>query len=254
MMRTLLVDKFPQPLDWDLFFDTFNDELSLTSNEPVAASSGWVGTALAAGTTAFSTDEQFGVVVLSGAATTDNSGSQMQRDMEFNALITGKKTRIVGRFKLSESTQSHFFMGLSITDTTVLDGADGIAGLTPSDCVGVFKADGDDLLELVVIRDSVVVVRSSIYNGLANDTYYHFAVEVQMDADTAGKGVVKGFLYAAPFTTTAPTLIGETGPVQGLTMPYSAEEILAPTMAFASGSATGTQTCTIDYIGVGQEC
>lgn len=240
--------QFPLPPRCYEFWEDFDDELALTSNEPVAASSGWIGTALSSGTTAFSTDAENGVVVLSGAATTDNTGSQLQRDMEFAALLTGKTTRVMIRAKLSDFTNSHAFAGLSITDTTVLDGADAIAGLTPTDCIGFFKPDDAATIYMVAKRDSVAVANTAVAS-LSDDTYYWFVFEVQMDASTAGKGTIQAWV----FNSLTLLMLGQTGPVNAVNLPYSGEEILTPTLALVSGNATGTKTMTVDSFGLLQE-
>src|SRR4051812_42138185 len=80
-------------------------------------------TALSSGTGAVTVDEKFGVYRQSGAATTDNSGSQVQFDMETVSLNAGKRVRVMIRgAKCSDGTQDEFFCGLAITDTTLLDG------------------------------------------------------------------------------------------------------------------------------------
>lgn len=236
--------QFPAPPRAYVFWDDFDDELALTSNLPVAASSGWIGATKGSGTVSFATDEEYGVAVLSGQATTDNSSAQMIRDMETAGLIAGKTTRFLSRFKLSDATNSHSFAGLTLTDSTILDGADGIAGLTASDCVGFFKPDDGASIDLVVVRDSVVTCRSTVAT-LADATYYWFAFEVQMDPTTAGKGMARGWVF-----NSNGVLVGQSGPVSSVTMPYSTEEILCPAVAMVSGNNTGTKTMTVDAIGM----
>lgn len=229
---------FPEPPTYFTQWEDWNDEYTLT-----AAASPWIGTALSSGTGVLTTDEQYGVLRLSGNATSDNSGYQVQRDMETAALLTGKKTRFMCRVKLSDATNSHFFAGLSITDTTVLDGADAVAGLTASDCVGLFKADDAATLALVVKRDSVVVASTS-FATLEDATYYWLAFEVNM-SNTAGTGTVRAWVYNG----TTGGLLFSSGGVTSSTMPYSGEEILTETLALVSGNATGTKTADIDCIG-----
>jgi hypothetical protein len=133
---------------------------------------------------------------------------------------------------------------LSITDTTVCDGADGIAGLTPSDCVGFYKADGGATLAIVVKRDSVVVCNSTVPATISSDTYYWAAFEVSM-SDTAGTGSVTAWLMHG----STGSIIASTGAVTSTTMPYDGEEFLAETLALVSGTASGTITASIDCIG-----
>lgn len=238
---------FPAPPAHYVLWEDFDDDYALTSSVPVTGTSPYIGTALASGTVSFATDEQYGVVVLSGAGTSDNSGAQLQRDMEIAALLTGKRTRWMCRAKLSDATESHFFNGLSISDTTICDGADGIAGLTPTDCVGFYKADGGATVALVAKRDSVVVCNSTLPVTLEANTYYWFAFEVDMSG-TAGVGNLSGYVYS-----TAGVLLGRTGPITSTALPYSAEEILTPSLALVSGTATGTISATIDCYGLEME-
>lgn len=239
--------RFPLPPRFYEFWEDWDDEYTGQTTS-AAAGNRWIQTLLSSGTFAQSTDEQFGVAVLGGAATTDNSGAQIQCDMEFTALITGKGTRFMFRAKLSDFTNSHFFGGLSITDTTICDGADGIAGLTPTDCIGIFKADDAAIANIVVKRDSAVVVNTAIAS-LSDDTYYWFVVDVQMDSNTAGKGSVQAWV----FNSLTELMVGSSGPINALTLPYHGEEILTPSVALVSGNATGTKTATIDCFGVLQE-
>lgn len=223
------------------FIEEFGDEYALTSNQPVAASSPWVGTALNSGTFAQATDESFAVAVLSGAATTDNSGTQIQGDMETFALVLGKETRFKTRLKLSDGTEDEVFAGLAITDTTLCDGTGTLAGgLTHTDSVGIYKPDGGTNVYGVIRRDSVQL--STDLGAFTMTDYNRFEVVVQMDATTAGKGYalfyVNGVLK---------------GRLDSTTMPYSAEEILTPSLAFNSGNNTGTKTCTVDYIAARQQ-
>jgi hypothetical protein len=64
-------------------------------------------------------------------------------------------------------------------------------------------------------------------------------------SDTAGAGTLYGWILNG----TTGALIGSTGPINAVTLPYSSEEILAPAVALVSGNATGTKTASIDCIG-----
>lgn len=240
--------EFPVPPKFYYLWEDFDDELALTSNLPVAASSRWVGTALSSGTFAQSTDEAFGVAVLSGAATTDNSGAQIQGDMEYATLVAGKRLQYFCRAKLSDATNTHFFNGLALTDTTLCDGADGVAGMTATDAVGFYKADDAATVAFLVKRDSAVLSNLTLAT-LADDTYYWFAFEVVMDSTTAGLGTLQAWV----FNGTNGTLIATSGPIQSATLPYSAEEVHTLSVGLVSGNATGTKTATIDAIGMLQE-
>lgn len=226
---------FPAAPERYQFWDDFSDEYTLT-----ASASPWVGTALASGTASWP-DVACGVIRLNGAATTDNSGYQIQRDTESFALIEGCTSRLMAGFRLSDATESHFFVGASITDTTICDGADGFAGLTSSDCIGLYKPDGSKVFYLVVKRDSTYVVQQALFT--AEDTVgYHIAISVQMTGP--GVGTIMAWAYDE-----SKVEVGRTGPVGGVTLPYNDEEQLAEAVALVSGNATGTKSADVDYIG-----
>ena len=225
--------RFPFKPLWFEAFDDFAEEIS----------GPYVATSIASGTFAKTTDEAYGVAVLSGVATTDDTGYQLQRDMEIFTLLIGKNTDCFARLKLSEATQSSLFMGLAISDTTIQHATtDTVAGgLTISDGVGWYKPDGEATAYGVIMRDSVIANTGAIVT-LVDATYVTLAVRVTMDPTTLGKGTA--YFYADGAIV---------GALNSLTMPYSAEEVLTPSVSFKSGSATGTMTCTVDFLGARQE-
>jgi len=228
------------------FFDFWEDWADEYTGQTTSAAAGnrWIHTLLSSGTFAQTTDEKFGVAVLSGAATTDNSGAQIQADMETCSLVTSKTTRFIVRLKLSDATQDEFFAGLAITDTTLLDGTGTLAaGLTHTDSVGFYKPDGATDVYCVVRRDSVNVVSFSV-GSVAADTYAVFAFEVVMSS-TAGTGQIRAAKDG--------NWVTQAGGGYSTVMPYDSEEILAPSLAFNTGDNVGTKTLTVDYLGVLQE-
>lgn len=233
---------FPDKVAATTFWEDFGDEYALTSDMPVAASSPWIGADTTTALFAQATDEAHGVATLTCDATTDNKMIQILGDMEWTGLVTSKNTIFYTRLKLSDATQTDFFIGLTISDSTIIDptGTTLATTLTPTDCIGFFKLDGVATLQLVAIRDSVAVGQSTIAT-LADDTYVTLELRAQMRG-TAGTGRVEAWVngtYAGEFTST--------------TLPYTGEEILAPAAALASGNNTGTKVATIDAIGVGLE-
>jgi hypothetical protein len=201
-------------------------------------------TALNSGTGAVTVDRKFGVYRMSGAATTDNSGFQMQMDMEAFSLVAGKKTRFETKVQCTDMTESEILAGLIITDTTLIDagGTFAAADLTHSDGVGWYKPDGQTTWYAYIIRDSVIVASSGPFTGVANDTDLRLGIEVRMDANTAGKG-------KALFYMQGQQMCG----LDSTTMPYDSEEILTPSAAFNTGDNVGTKTCDWDYIRAAQE-
>lgn len=197
----------------------------------------FTGTALSSGTIAVTTDEEYGVATLSGAATTDNSGYQLQSDMEAFAIVTGKEAGITCRVKLSDGTQDELFVGASITDTTMLDGTGTLAGgMTMTDSFGFYKPDGSTLTYGTIRRDSVQLATG----GVAVDftSYKILDIKVQPSGTTAGSGKITFYVDGVML-----------GSLDSTTLPYSGEEILALALAFVTGDNTGTKTCKPDYIG-----
>lgn len=242
-IQTANFNNFPLGPDWFVFWEDFNDEYALASNEPVAASSPWIGTALSSGTFAQSTDEKFGVAVLSGAATTDNTGSQIQGDMEFIALVAGKRTRFMTRLKLSDATQDEVLAAIAITDTTLIDGTGTMAGgLSHTDSLGAYKPDGSTDIFFYVRRDSVNTNIGPFSSKIVAATYAVIAFEVEMDPVVAGRGKMSCYIDGT-----------QVGVITSDTFPYESEEVLTPSIAFVTGDALLTKTCTVDYIGVAQE-
>ena len=228
---------------WFYFWDDFTDEYGLTSDLPTASSSPWVGTAASSGTFAMSTDAKGGVAVFSSANNGDNSGAQIQQDMEVWTLEAGKEVWFTARLKMSDVTQAEAFVGIAITDTSVLDGGGSLAsGVTVTDGFGFYKPDGETNWYGVLRRDSVQVTTGTLATAVA-DTYIMFEARVVMDPSTAGKGRVYYFIDGA-----------EVARLDSTTMPYSAEEVLAGTVAFLSAEANGgVKTLTLDFFGAAQQ-
>ena len=217
-----------------VFFTDFAEkDWPLTSSEPVTASGPWIGTALASGTTAF-TDAVGGTVILSGAATTDNSGSQIQHDLGVWAAQASKDMAFYVRFKLSNATDSHFFAGIATTDTTAMDGADGTAALTGvvADAIGFFKAD--DAATLALVGDNASAITFTTSAGTLTDNTYVEMEFVYRATATAGSGtfyIYKDRVAIGQASTTA--------------LPTTT---LALLLSQVSGTATGTVSATVDAL------
>jgi len=204
----------------------------------------FTGTALNSGTGAVTVDQKFGVYRMSGAATTDNSGYQIQGDMETFSLTAGKRTLFETKLRYSDATESEVLAGLCITDTTLIDagGTFATADLTFSDGIGFYKPDGQTTYYCFIIRDSVMVASSGPFTGPAASTDVRLGIEVRMDPNTAGKG-------KALFYMDGQLVCG----LDSTTMPYESEEILTPSVAFNTGDNLGTKTCDVDYVRAAQE-
>lgn len=235
---------FPSLPEWDIWAEAWKDGYALTSDLPVSGSSPWIGTALAAGTFA-QPDGAFGVATLSGAATTDNSGLQLQTDREFVALRQGKVCEFVGNFKLSDATESELLFAIAVRDTTLLDGTGTLAaGLTHSDGIGFYKPDGENNIYGYIRRDNVQANTGALAS-IADNTWTVLAVRIEMDPSVAGKGYVTFYKDG--------NVLGGGANLTSTTMPYEAEEDLAVSIAFLSGNNSGTKVCSVRSLIVAQE-
>lgn len=226
-------------MSWSVFFDDFQDLYALTSNQPVSASSPWIGTALSSGTFAQTTAENFGVAVLGAAATTDNSGTQIQGDFAGFGLVLGKRIEMETRLKISDATQTEFFFGLGVVDTTFLDGTGTLAGgLTHTGSVGFYKPDGETNI-YALSRASSANVLTSGFSGLADATYLRLGMSIDMDPVTANRGLFAWYLNGVQMGTA--------------TVDANTTSQLTPTVAMNSGDALGTKTLNLDYVWYAQE-
>lgn len=217
------------------FWDDFNDEYAAG---PVTGSSPWISTLLSSGTASQAStaaDQAHGVIILGGAATTDNSGAQIQADMQYVQMVAGKRYEYRVRHKMLDGTQDEFFSGVAVADTTLLDGTGTLAGgLTNTDCIGFYKPDGAALLYGVVRGASVQLATGGIaYDPtLMHDMWWR--LDVNPSDVTIGDitffldGVSIGTLHGAiPLNTV----------------------FLSPAHAFVTGDNLLTKTNTVDYIG-----
>lgn len=112
-------------------------------------------------------DAEGGVLTLTNAGA-DNDRTFVQKLGESFKWASGKKLAILGRFKVTDATQSDLIFGLQITDTTPLDVTDGIY---------FQKADGSTTLTANVEKDDVAASGNVL--TMANNTYVEVALVYQ---------------------------------------------------------------------------
>ena len=157
---------------------------------PVNTSSGeydelWTITRVEAGTSESTfgpADGQGGL----GVITTDdseNDGINAQRRGEAFKLTSAARVYFGIRFKVSEATQSDYFVGLAITDTDILGGV--------TDRVGFEKLDGSTSVTALLEKDSTETQVTAVmtqdadtyhtleffWDGAANRVYFYVDVE-----------------------------------------------------------------------------
>lgn len=216
---------FTKPWLWSGYFKDFHSDEEITE----FASAG----AIASGTSAI-IDKTYGILRLSGAATTDNSGYEYQYDGETIALVANKITLFTTSIKLNETTsanvaaESDFITGICITDTDLLGAF--------TDGIYFQKNDGDAYLDCHVKRDSVDSASLAVATLVAGVTYV-LEIKVVMSA-TAGTGTAYFYVNGA-----------EVAKITSVTMPYDGEEYLTSSLTFQTGDNTGTKWADYDYIG-----
>lgn len=144
---------------YSFWFSDFHRSEGITSS----TANDWTVTATGAATVALA-DADGGVITLTNAAL-DDDAIFIQKSGESFLFETTKKLAILGRFKVSNATQSDLVFGLQITDTTPLDVTDGIFFL---------KADGSTTLTARVEKGNVAATANVL--TMANDTYVEVAM------------------------------------------------------------------------------
>lgn len=190
------------------------------------ANDGWtVGSAIASGTATVSNAIPGGALRISGAATTDNSGRQVQRATETFALVAGKRSGFEVNFRVSDADQVDLKCGVAVTDSTIL-------ASDPSDGIWFYLADGSSTAFGSIKRDSAEKGLVQL-GAISDDTWHTVRCEITMDASTAGlASSVEWFVDGTNVASLRDVA----------QMPYDGEEILAEFMAMQSGDATGTKT------------
>lgn len=197
----------------------------------------FVATAIASGTNVVGDTDVGGVARLSGAATTDDSGCELQRDAAWLALPLGKTLRFETRIRFGETTsvlmptQSDFFAGIGTLDASIIASA-------PTNGIYFRKDDGDDLLDLVVRVAGADSVSSLGAFTVAKDVWYRLGFMVTVDSVTSGKGTVTFYVDGTSY--------GSFTLATGLPLVAS---MMSEFVAFQTGDALGTKYVDIDYIG-----
>lgn len=172
--------------------------------------------------TAVFTDAAGGVLLLTTGGT-ENDGLNIQALGEnFHLGATGIRALYFGaRFKISDATQSDFFIGLCDTDTDILGAAD--------DSIGFRKADGSAAVNFVTEKGTTETTLAA----LTMDTAWHI-VEFYYDADA---GTLEVFVDGASLGFVAVT-----------NLPDEEQRV---SVAFLTGD-TAAITMSIDWIRVVQ--
>ena len=169
------------------------------------------------------------LVVTNDAADNDKDLFQYSADggttpLEAFLFTVGKKLQFVFKGQISDAADSDFYAGLIITDT------DWVGGIT--DGIFLRKADGDNTLQLVVVKDSTE--STADLGELADAT--EFTAEIYYDGASSR---IEAFLDGA-----------RAGSVPLTNAPD--DEELALSFGIQNGEAAA-KVLTVDYIGASQE-
>lgn len=206
-------DGYEIGFDRSKFAEYYDDFFTYTAGD-------WTVTSTGSGSRAV-TDAVGGVLLLTTGSTDDNS-EELQTVGEVALPAAGKKLWFEARFYTEDADDTDIFIGLSDTDTTLIDGV--------SDGLYFHSSDGDALLDFNATSGST----SSTDTGIATLTDSGF-VKVGFRVD--GTGLVSYWVNdvkKGSFTTNIPTTE------------------MAISFAVQTGSAAA-HTMGIDYIRVVQE-
>ncbi|MCL4822046.1 MAG: hypothetical protein KJ067_23200 [Vicinamibacteria bacterium] len=143
-----------------------------------------------------------------------------------NAQVRGRAFKLVAdaiayfgaRIKVSEATQSDFFVGLAVTSTNILGGV--------TDRIGFQKVDGEAGIKAMLEKDSTETLSAA----LATLTTGWHVVEFYVHADGSVRFLIDGVVVWEPALTNFPD-----------------DEELSPALQFLAGSA-GAKTLDVDWM------
>ena len=215
-------DNFPAgPARYGYFYDYHSDE-DITEG---------VFTAISSGTNSVLDTGPGGLMRISGAATTDDSGGEWQVDSASIVLPVSKTVRMLSRHIISDATQSDFRVGLATLDTSIIASA-------PTNAVMVSKTDGAATLDFIVIVGGVTTYSQASIATIADATAFELAIEVVVSATSGTADSVRVWFNGTSVVN-----------ARAVSVPL-ATSLMSGVIAFQSGDNVGTKTCDTDYFGV----
>ncbi len=176
-------------------------------------------------------DEQFGVVLLTNKATTDDNAQQIQWANEFAKPTQGKRLWFEARINCNggDATNLDFFVGLAATEDLT-----GVADNMPANGIGFHKDDGDTNIDFST-SDGGTNIEQAAVATLANDTYVRLGFS--FDGGATGSGVLTPYVDGVAGT-------------QITTMTYATMAEVSPIIMIRNGDGTTQQKIKIDYVQV----
>lgn len=184
---------------------------------------GWVTTLVEGGageTTVTMAAAEVGGGLLITTDAAENDGANLCMSGTGFQCVAGKPFYFGCKMKISDATESDFYIGLSVTTTGALGGV--------TDGVAFRKPDGSTTAVLVVEKNSTETTATA----LTVDTAYHI-YEIVWDGTTVNF-VVDGVYLTTPAQTNLPD-----------------DERLTPVIHFLTGT-TAAKTMTIEWLAAGQ--
>lgn len=217
----------PSPLQFNSFFEDFNNSVDIIAATPL----NWTVTKIGTGTLAVASLDG-GAVLLTNTAADNDAISAQIKNPSFT-LNAGKDSWFGARFKISDVTQSDFLIGLTGLDTTPIGGV-GTEQQGVADGVFFLKIDGQTDLRLHTRKAGADGVNKTAIATLVNDTFvscgWHYdGTEFKIYVNDAQVATL-----AAPFATAVPALI------------------IGPQLSVQNGEAVA-KNASIDYIFAAQE-
>jgi hypothetical protein len=213
--------------------DYFYKEWDFLSDEELTE---FTATAIAGGSGAVVDTVHGGVLSLTAAATTDNSGANLQADASYLTLGLGREVIFWARAALHESTstnaatESDIFLGLFVKADTDLTGA-------VVDGVYFRKDDGDTNIDVSIHGASAASGSDNVATMVSGDVYKDFLIHVVMDPTVAAKGTATFYIDGTAVAANVPS-----GAFPLVSV------ILSPGAEFNTGDNTGTKALYIDFI------
>lgn len=204
----------------------------------------YTATAIAAGTAAIAS-EWGGGLLISGAATTDNSGSNLQGPASFglNSKFGQSVLKFAADVQMSDALNAHFTAGYAQTDANTEGGVTN----------GIYfrKLDGTRRLFMVIEKAGAFVTMDTgvdLQDGWRYQTL--FTAEL---VDTAGAGQrslvgyeIRGYAGGGDPAVNAPTQVVTDRVVMASALDIAGgDPLLRPTLQYISGNNVGTKTCLV---------
>lgn len=163
---------------------------------------------------------------LTGAATTDNSGANVQATLAKFVPAAGANARFEAYVQLS-TTAVEFLTGLVVVDTSIMASA-------PADGIYLYKAEGATGAWSILVRSGSSTIATIPLTVAATTNLQKVGIELKYDDFTLQTVSITAWVDGAQVAQQTVTGLSSTAPT------------LVPSAEMMSGSATGTQTFDID--------